>query len=274
MTADDLGHDVERNRGIFEAHRDGIVTQASILVNGPAFEDAVARLAEAPKLSIGLHLNLSEGRPLARHHRTLVGPDGMFLGKEAVRKALMKGLVDPDEIRRETEAQIDRLRERGIQTTHLDGHQHVHLYPVARDVIAGTAAGLGLTTVRIPEERPGPRDAVLADLRVRIGAYAKLALAARGIYRRRGFSGATGFLGMALSGRMTVEGIQTALSGAKKGWTELMTHPGYPDAAAGAFSGFERENELRALTDPSLAAWVKERFKLSTYWDFARERSA
>lgn len=274
VTADDLGHDVERNRGILEAHREGIVTQASILANGPAFEDAVARLAEAPKLSIGLHLNLSEGKPLARRHRTLVGPDGLFLGKEGVRKALRKGAIDPAEIKRETEAQAERLVRRGIRTAHLDGHQHVHLYPVAREAIAEAAAACGLATVRIPEEKLGPRDAVLADRRSRIGEYAKLSLAARGIYRRHGFSGATGFLGMALVGRMTVESLKEALSRAKGSWTELMTHPGYPDLAAGSFSGFERENEMRALTDPDLAAWVKERFRLVSYRDFERARAA
>lgn len=274
VTADDLGHDVERNRGVLEAHREGIVTQASLLANGPAFEDAVARLAEAPKLSIGLHLNLSEGKPLARGHRTLVGPDGLFLGKEAVRKALRKGAIDPAEIMRETEAQVAKLRDRGIRTSHLDGHQHVHLYPVAREAVAEAAAACGLTTVRIPEEKLGPGDAVLADRRVRIGEYAKLSLVARGIYRRHGFSGATGFLGMALGGRIAVETLKEALSRAKAGWTELMTHPGYPDLAVGSFSGFERENELRALTDPGLVSWVKENFRLASYRDFEKARAA
>lgn len=273
VTADDLGHDVERNRGILEAHRDGILTQASILANGPAFEDALARLAQAPELGVGLHLNLSEGKPLARRLRTLVGEDGLFLGKDRIRQILRKGLVDPGEIRRETEAQIEKLRARGIVVTHLDGHQHVHLYPVAREAIAGAAAARGVSTVRIPDEKVSSRDAVLADRRVRIGEYVKLSAAARPVYRRRGFSGATGFLGMALSGRMTVEGLEAALASARKEWTELMTHPGYPDIAAGEFSGFERENEMRVLTDPAVGARVRERFRLASYRDFLGARA-
>ncbi len=273
VTADDLGHDVERNRGILEAHRDGILTQASILANGPALEDALARLAQAPKLGVGLHLNLSEGKPVARRLRTLVGEDGLFLGKDAVRQALRKGRVDPDEIRRETEAQIGKLRARDVAVTHLDGHQHVHLYPVAREAIAEAASRCGLSTVRIPDETVQARDAVLADRRVRIGEYVKLSAAARPVYRRRGFSGATGFLGMALSGRMTVERLQASLGGVRKEWTELMTHPGYPDIAAGEFSGFERENELRILTDPTVGAWIRERFRLASYRDFSDARA-
>ncbi len=267
VTADDLGHDAERNRGIFEAHRRGIVTSASILANGPAFEDAMARLGETRSLFVGLHLNLSEWKPLARGLSTLVGPDGFFLGKEGIRTALKKGRVDPGEIRREVEAQIAKLLDRGIPLTHLDGHQHVHVYPVVREAAAEAAARMGLCTVRIPAERLGAHDAVLSDRRAKIRDYVRRAVEARPIYRKYNLSSTGGFLGMALSGRVSVEALQAALAAARGAWVELMTHPGYPDLAAGAFSNFERETELEVLTDPSFGAWVRERFRLTTYAD-------
>ncbi|HVW75142.1 MAG TPA: ChbG/HpnK family deacetylase, partial [Rhizomicrobium sp.] len=64
VTSDDFGAAVEVNEAVERAHRDGILSAASLMVTGPAAEDAVARAKAMPKLRVGLHLVLVEGKPM------------------------------------------------------------------------------------------------------------------------------------------------------------------------------------------------------------------
>ncbi|MCX5834362.1 MAG: ChbG/HpnK family deacetylase [Deltaproteobacteria bacterium] len=86
INADDLGADEARNEGIFEAIDAGVVTSASLLANGPALEDALARMRALKnrKVSFGFHLNLSQGTPVSEGHRLLVGSDGNLAGNFAI----------------------------------------------------------------------------------------------------------------------------------------------------------------------------------------------
>ena len=61
MAADDLGLTRRVNDAIAKAHQDGIVTSASLIATGGAFESAVDVLKQNPRLDAGLHLNLTEG---------------------------------------------------------------------------------------------------------------------------------------------------------------------------------------------------------------------
>ena len=65
VNADDLGWTDGVNRGIVEAFRHGIVTSASLLANGAAFAGGVEAARSAPGLGVGIHLNLSDGPPVA-----------------------------------------------------------------------------------------------------------------------------------------------------------------------------------------------------------------
>src|SRR5258705_6622490 len=82
VNADDLGWTPGVNRGIAEAHRNGIVTSASLLANGSAFEDGVRSAQELPRLGVGVHLNLSDGKPVAAAAEvpTLLNNAGEFSG--------------------------------------------------------------------------------------------------------------------------------------------------------------------------------------------------
>ena len=83
INADDLGADEARNTGIFEGIQAGTVTSASILPNGPELQDALKRIHTESfrNVSWGVHLNLSEGKPVSTGNSILLGPNGMFLGK-------------------------------------------------------------------------------------------------------------------------------------------------------------------------------------------------
>src|SRR6185295_8186427 len=120
VTADELGLSAKRNQGIVDAHCKGIVTSASMLAYGPAFREAVKIAKALPKLDIGLHLNLSEGEPLVLGHKTIVGPDGNFWGRQKARSLARDAKFDLREIEREVEAQIETLKSAGVRITHLN----------------------------------------------------------------------------------------------------------------------------------------------------------
>ncbi len=243
VNADDLGVGERRNKGVLEAHLRGIVTATSLIANGDALDDAIALLREAPGLDCGLHLNLSVGRPVGGWYRTLVGPDGAFHGKEEARRRADAGLFDPEEVEREAESQWRKVTDSGIPVSHLDSHHHLHIYGNLFEPVARVARQHGVRFVRVPLEA--------SDGTSRMEAYRERAT------RVKQEGGVDAFLGIALTGRMSREGIMDALRGWKEGVTEFMVHPGYADAPAG-FSGPDRKAELRVLVDPELREWIAE----------------
>ena len=154
VNADDFGLTEGVSRGILRAHADGIVTSTSVLALGSAFETTASWLDDAPDLGIGAHLALvGEDPPLlaASEIPTLVDGRGRLAEswKVLVRR-LGRGEVDPDDVRRELEAQLDRIAALGHPLTHLDTHQHLHLWPSVAKVVLALASDRGIAAVRVP----------------------------------------------------------------------------------------------------------------------------
>jgi predicted glycoside hydrolase/deacetylase ChbG (UPF0249 family) len=257
INADDLGADVARNEGIFEAIRAGVVTSATILPNGPALEHALGKIRSGgfEQVSFGVHLNLTEGRPLAEGLSCLTGPDGNFLRKAAAHRLLMM-VDDPalkSEIARECALQIERLRDAGVGVTHVDGHQHVHVFPPALRIVADAAGGRGIRRMRIPDETvPSADETVPAELLEEARRFAALGREARKVLAGTGILSSDHFRGLALKGRLDLEGLLKLIETLPGGITELMVHPGRVPAETpfSAFSSPDRERELEALLDP------------------------
>jgi predicted glycoside hydrolase/deacetylase ChbG (UPF0249 family) len=256
INADDLGADVARNEGIIEAIRAGVVTSATILPNGPALDHALEGIRSGGfgEISFGVHLNLTEGRPLAEGLSCLTGPDGNFLGKAAAHRLLMKTGDAPlqAELARETTLQIERLLDAAIAITHIDGHQHVHVFPSALPTVAEIARDHGIRRMRIPDEAvPSGDETVPADLLEEARRFGSLGREARKILAGTGIVSSDHFRGLALKGRLDTEGLLKLLETLPGGITELMVHPGRVPVKApfSAFSSPERERELEALLD-------------------------
>jgi len=257
VNADDLGADEARNEGIFEAIRAGGVTSASILPNGPALRHALEgiRSGRCEGVSLAVHLNLSEGRPLAANLARLVGPDGNFLGKAAAHRQLMTAgdVVLEADIAREAALQIGRLLDAGIAVSHIDGHQHVHVFPAALGAVTETAKAFGIARMRIPDEAvPPDEDALEENLREEARRFASLGREARLRLAAAGIASSDHFLGLALKGRLDLEQLVELAGTLPEGTTELMVHPGRVPArdAFSAFSSADRERELEALLHP------------------------
>lgn len=121
VNADDFGLSPGVNRGIIRAHREGIVTSATLMVTMPAWAEAVELARATPTLAVGLHVNLTAGRPLAGPAPSLTGPDGGFR-----RPAELGASAETAEAEREVRAQVERFLATGLPLSHLDSHHHVH----------------------------------------------------------------------------------------------------------------------------------------------------
>jgi len=293
VNADDFGADDSRNRGIAAAVAAGAVTAVSVLVNGPAFAEGLPCLHDWQRrgISVGLHLNLSEGRPLVKDLRILVGEDACFYGKVVTQTLLMqRGNQDLErEIARETEAQINLLQGKGIKIAHLDGHQHVHIFPAAVTAVVQAAARHGIPRLRIPEEESPEsnpsfmdgqnygNDSLTRDVHrppehhlreggdtlLREGAlFSRLAAAARPLLAAAGVGTTDHFRGLFLKGRMTLPLLKAVLKNLPAGLTELMVHPGAvpPLSGSGPFAAFataDRQRELEVLLAPAFPVLLK-----------------
>jgi len=259
INADDLGADEARNEGIFEAIDAGVVTSASLLANGPALEDALARMRvlKNRKVSFGFHLNLSQGIPVSEGHRLLVGPDGNLAGKIAAHKLLMQpgNKVLEKEIAGEMESQVARLLNAGVELHHMDGHQHVHVFPAVIPLALRLAERHGIRWMRVPDEPAPPsterlkeEDCVLFE---EAKIFSGLAAQARVHLDKTHVKTTDAFRGLYLKGRLSVELLEEVLENLYGGLTELMVHPGRAasdqDGPFSYFSTSERWSELKVL---------------------------
>lgn len=284
VNADDFGLTEQVNRGILDAHRHGIVTSTSLMANGPAFDPAVALARTAPGLAVGIHLNLTEGRPLSPAARipSLIDATQRFAaGPGRLVRRVATGAARLDHIEREWRAQIERVLAAGIAPSHLDGHQHVHAWPPLFAIAMKLALEYAIRGVRSPSERPA---AVMTLLRHRPRAAARilkqygvgraLAVLARGQrrrLRRAGLGCPDEFFGLTQTGFLDAASLEAILRAVPDGSSELMCHPGYFDPALGATPTRlqrQREAELAALTDPGINALIAGlAIRLGTYRD-------
>ena len=268
VNADDLGWTAGVNRGIAEAHRNGIVTSASLLANGAAFAGGVEVARENPRLSVGVHLNLSDGVPVAGREAvpSLLNEAGEFAGgpEGLLLKIAMRGLTE-GEVEKEWEAQIRKARAAGVAVTHLDGHKHVHMLPGLFEIALRLAKQHGIGAIRVSHEASGLRTALSSGAELRPSVVLKQGVQARGLkllardarekVERAGISTADYFCGIAQTGELTKEGVARMLRNLPEGTTELMCHPGYMDEALRSTSTRlqgSREKEVAILTDPEI----------------------
>jgi predicted glycoside hydrolase/deacetylase ChbG (UPF0249 family) len=251
VNADDYNTDPERNRGILEAARKGVVTSVSVLANLTEDAETLRGLHASVGTAVGVHLNLTRGRPLAPDVPTLTDRNGMFFAKgTAWRKALL-GRFDTKDVEKEFAAQIERLKALGTEPDHIDGNNHIHVFPKLSAIVAGLARDFGIPSVRLPKE---PFRNVCDRFVPGAGVKSLLSFLSRRAskeFRRNGLWFPHHFAGIGFPHTSDIASLKEFVASLPDGVTELMCHPGYP-AVHNPFSSPEREQELRALTDESL----------------------
>lgn len=244
VNADDFGFSRDVNRGIMEARQGGILTAATLMANGAAFDDAVALSRANPSLDVGCHLVLVSGPSVAHPGRNLPARVSGLLA------ALARGRIDPEA---EMDAQIRRILAAGIRPTHLDTHKHTHLLPPVLEAVARLARRHSIPWVRRPFDS--------ATAAASIGAPWKTRLINRGLRMLRGrfdrvlaqyrARATDHFAGFQLTGRYDAVQLAALIRELPPGVTEFMCHPGRcTDELRGAATRLKesREAELAALT--------------------------
>jgi hopanoid biosynthesis associated protein HpnK len=267
VNADDLGWTPGVNRGIAEAHRNGIVTSTSLLANGAAFDDGARTARELPRLGVGVHLNLSDGKPVAPSEwvKSLLNESGEFSGgPEALLFRLTANSVKRSEVEMEWDAQIEKVKNAGVRPTHVDGHKHVQMLPGLFEIALRLAKKHSIAAVRVSHEASSLRAALTdggesSSVIIKQGVQARglkfLARDARAMAERSGISAADFFCGIAQTGVLTKQGVLKLLASLPEGTTELMCHPGYADSELRTTATRlqdSRQTELQILTDKDI----------------------
>lgn len=274
VTADDLGLTEAVGRAIHRGHVDGIVTSTTMLAVGRAFETAAAMLRDTPTLDLGAHLALvGEDPPLlsAREVPTLVNSRGAFpLSYRTVVARGVAGRIDPADVRRELSAQLERVLGIGLPVTHLDTHQHTHLWPAVARVVTSLAVEHSIPAVRLPASRR--RGLVGVGVGVLAARLARRARAA-------GLATTDDYAGLDEAGSMNLSTFAGSLARLERragATAEINAHPGEADDVdAHRFAwGFHWADELAMLTDPRARALIADRgYRLGSFAELAGGRA-
>jgi hopanoid biosynthesis associated protein HpnK len=274
VNADDFGLTSAVNAGILYAHRKGIVTSATLMSTGAAFASAVSISRDAPDLGIGVHLNLTSGRPVApvRKIASLVDAGGrLHLTPGNLLRALVERRISLVEIEIELREQIAKVCKAGIRPTHLDGHKHVHLLPGVSDIVIRLAMEFSIPAIRCPRDVAPELQSLLhreksqtAVLKQYLIARLASAFARRFALKlaKAGLLFVDRFYGLSRTGFLDLRSVLHILATLPEGVSELMCHPGYVDAGlvnSGTRLLRQREIEINALTAPIVQKIVANR---------------
>jgi len=270
VNADALGWSEPVTRGILQAHREGVLTSTTVMANLPGAAEAL-RLAraEAPDLAIGIHLNLTEGRPLAPVGEVapLVDAEGnLRRSLPALWRAARRSEAVRQAIGRELELQVAWARDQGLAPSHFDSHKHVHLHPAILPLVIALAQRHGVRAIRttaeirlphlyhfLPDEwtvKDHLRQWVAGHVARRWGAAARVAVG------RAGLRTTDWFFGVRATGGVSAWLLAYLMERAPDGTGELMVHPGLKDAESHRPTrlGESRPKELAAVCDPKVRA--------------------
>jgi chitin disaccharide deacetylase len=253
VNADDFGRSSSINAAVIRAHREGIVTSASLMVNEPASAEAVSLAREHPSLGVGLHLTLLCGHSASDPETIpgLVNARREFPSNPVAagfRYAFRRGLRAS--LRREIHAQFARFRDTGLPLDHVNGHLHLHLHPTVFRILAGDAEMLGVHHVRLTR---GPfwLDVPLAAGRrgyrlLHAVLFLALAGLARPGFRRHGWRHTRRVFGLLENDRVHEGYLLKLLDALPAGDSELYSHP-----SLDAF-----RHEFEALISPRVKARI------------------
>jgi predicted glycoside hydrolase/deacetylase ChbG (UPF0249 family) len=153
INGDDLGISPGTNHAIREAHRHGHITHASLMANGDFAQDAVQNvLRECPGLAVGLHLNLTYGRPLTSCPSLARNGTLQWRFEHILRKTLQGEQALLADLEREIEAQFSWIVRQEIPVDHVNSHHHVHMIPAVFKTVKKLAGKYGIPRIRIPDE--------------------------------------------------------------------------------------------------------------------------
>jgi chitin disaccharide deacetylase len=259
FSADDFGLSEAVNEGIEQAHRDGILRSASLMVGAPAAQDAVRRARALPTLRVGLHLVVIEGPAILPQSEipALVDQDGQFpsdqlgLGLRYFFQPMIRR-----QVAKEIRAQFEAFAATGLTLDHANAHKHMHLHPTIGSQLVSIGRSFGLRAVRVPAEPP----AAIAACGTTGSLGDRLLFRWTDLLRHQAKSAGMAVndhcFGLAWSGHMTADKLECLAGHLPQGVSEIYFHPASrrDPTLDRLMPAYEHEAELRALIDPAVRA--------------------
>jgi hopanoid biosynthesis associated protein HpnK len=255
VNADDFGLSHSVNEAVIRAHRDGVLTAASLMVNEPGCDEALKLAKETPRLGVGLHLTLLVGRSALPPEKIpgLVNSRGEFsnspvgVGMNYFFKRSLR-----EQLRAEIQAQFERFHSTGLPLDHVNGHLHMHLHPVIFKILIEDAEKLGIKRMRLTRE-PFWMDVPLARgnrlyRSTHAAIYLCLSWLAQSRLHRKNILHTQRVFGLLQNARVDEPYILRLLPILPAGDSELYSHPSLD----------EFKHELDALVSPRVKDLVKE----------------
>lgn len=279
INADDFGIHPAVNEAVRKAATEGILTSTSLMAGGDAFDEAVEMARSMPSLGIGIHLTLVGGiKPVLPPSEvpSLTWDNGVFChdyGKLIVRD--LEGKISLSEVYAEWDAQIQKIMNTGLPVTHMDGHQHMHMwphfYPIARDL----AKKYHISCMRVPDEDVlfGMKDGHIIRWAAKNGL-SLLSRMHRQDLKKNHIRTNDHFFGMLYGGHLSPERFAKFILQTKPGITEIMCHPSADTRAMeDTFHwGYHGEDELAGLlADINRELIEKKQISLISYRDVREE---
>jgi hopanoid biosynthesis associated protein HpnK len=260
INADDFGLSSSVNQAVVQAHAKGVLTSTTIMANMPDAGEAVKLAKRMPSLGVGVHLNLSKGRPLSKDGNInyLLDDSGCFALSPAKLSFLcIASRKIRNAIRTELAAQIQWVIDNGLKPTHLDSHKHIHSFPFIFPIVCGLARRFEISAIRFTFEpkkllaMPWPLTSEGGRERSRT---ARL-MARINRIQNFGFLKTDCLLGVAHMGKIDVNFFKAVALYNPAATAEVMTHPALDDGpehspadeAAGKQNKMQRRGEFEAL---------------------------
>jgi chitin disaccharide deacetylase len=238
LNADDFGLTTGINRAIGQLHQAGVLTSATLMATGPAFDDAVAVARANPTLGVGCHITLVDAIPVAHPETipTLLSGDGKTLRTSILdfTQALLRREIHEDDIAREALAQIQKLQRAGIDVTHIDTHKHTHLFPAVARPLIHLAERTSIGAIRNPFEpaflRPLHHGGLSRRLQIRLLNMQEPAFMRLPQIHHNHVLTTDGTIGISATGHLNETTLTETLNALPpEGVYELCCHPGYND---------------------------------------------
>jgi hopanoid biosynthesis associated protein HpnK len=265
VNADDFGISSSANRAILRAHKEGVLTSTSLMVNQQATEEAVRMAWAEPTLAVGFHLTLACGRATLPPTRLpgLVNEKGEFDNDPARAgfRYFTRRRLHPL-IKQEMAAQVDKFHATGLRMDHFNGHLHFHLHPTIFDLVQRHSRSWKVEATRLTRER------LRANLALAHGRYlyrlshwfifGRLSRRASLKLKQRGVKHADYTYGLLQNDRLDEAFLVKLLKRLRPGTFEVFCHP---DEDA-------HRHELEALTSKEVRRIIQDRgIELIRYQD-------
>lgn len=245
VTADDFGRSDSICHAVELAFREGLVTDASLMVNASSRDLGLEIARRNPGLGIGVHLAFQDVEPLT--NSKFVASLRQLSHSAIFLRLLFAGSSKIGEVRAEMEAQVKWLVDQGIRPSHINGHNHVHIHPRIRRTVSQLAIKYDIPWKRTPHERNFENVGVARRVQQIALSFFCLLTA---FVTDHNINIPNQFFGFAVSGQMKLEHLAKYLAKATSGITEIICHIGLLDDAP-SIDGYLWSSELQTVTTMS-----------------------